>query len=141
MNRVLKTAILTTAAVGMTLAALPAANARDWHHRGGGWHHSYHSHGSGDAVAAGVLGLAAGAIIGGALTSRPDYYEPDYVVRRPYPGPARRYYPVGRVAYEGAVEPWTPEWYSYCSDRYRTFNARSGTFTGYDGQQHFCAAN
>ena len=33
------------------------------------------------------------------------------------------------------------EWYDYCSDRYRSFNARTGTFTGNDGEQHFCVAN
>ncbi|TIO82382.1 MAG: BA14K family protein, partial [Mesorhizobium sp.] len=25
--------------------------------------------------------------------------------------------------------------------RYRTFNSRTGTFTGNDGEQHFCVAN
>ncbi|RVC21767.1 BA14K family protein, partial [Mesorhizobium sp. M7A.F.Ca.AU.002.02.1.1] len=26
-------------------------------------------------------------------------------------------------------------------DRYRSFNSRTGTFTGNDGEQHFCTAN
>ena len=61
MNRIFKTAILSAAVAATTLATLPAANAGDWRH------HRHHHHGNGDAVAAGVLGLAAGALIGGAL--------------------------------------------------------------------------
>jgi hypothetical protein len=143
MNRIFKTVILSTAVAAMTLTALPAANARDWRR------HHHHS-GNGDAIAAGVLGLATGAIIAGALSNpRPAYADDGYIyddgyydqpryVRRV---PVRTYRP--RVAYsEGyALEPWTREWFRYCSDRYRSFNARSGTFTGYDGQQHFCSAN
>ena len=56
--------------------------------------------------------------------------------------PVRRYYAEPRVVYaDRYAEPWTRDWYEYCSDRYRTFNARSGTFTGNDGEQHFCTAN
>jgi hypothetical protein len=147
MNRVLKTTVMAVALGATTLATLPAANASDWRWR---HHHSRH-HGShhGDAVVAGIAGLAAGALIGSAL-SRPapyyepgyyDYDEPRYTVRRRVvvrPAPVRDY---GRVSYAGALEPWTRDWYEYCSDRYRSFNARTGTFTGYDGQQHFCVAN
>ncbi len=43
--------------------------------------------------------------------------------------------------YAGGLEPWSPEWYDYCSDRYRSFSPRSGTFVGYDGREHFCTAN
>src|SRR5881628_2572489 len=47
-----------------------------------------------------------------------------------------------RVVYaDRYAEPWTRDWYEYCSDRYRTFNSRTGTFTGNDGEQHFCVAN
>ncbi|MGE0211094.1 MAG: BA14K family protein [Parvibaculaceae bacterium] len=35
-------------------------------------------------------------------------------------------------------EPWTAAWYSYCADRYRSFNARTGTFTSYTGEAVFC---
>ena len=142
MNRIFKTAVLSAAVAGTMLAALPAANADDWgHHR---------RHHNGDAIAAGVLGLAAGALIGGALANdQPPryadryyddgYYERDVVVR---PAPVRRYYAEPRVVYnEGYAQPWTRDWYDYCSDRYRTFNARTGTFTGNDGEQHFCTAN
>jgi hypothetical protein len=48
------------AMIGTVLLASPAS-ARSWHHRGGGF-------------AAGVAGFAAGALIGGALASRPYGY-------------------------------------------------------------------
>ncbi|WP_027058549.1 BA14K family protein [Mesorhizobium loti] len=141
MNRIFKTAVLSAAVAGTMLAALPAANADDWgHHR---------RHHNGDAIAAGVLGLAAGALIGGALANDqpPPYadryyndgYDRDVVVR---PAPVRRYYAEPQVVYaDRYAEPWTRDWYNYCSDRYRTFNSRTGTFTGNDGEQHFCTAN
>lgn len=142
MNRIFKTAVLSAAVAGTMLAALPAANADDWgHHR---------RHHNGDAIAAGVLGLAAGALIGGALANDqppPDanrYYDDGYYDRdvRVRPAPIRRYYAEPRVVYNDSyAEPWTRGWYEYCSDRYRTFNARTGTFTGNDGEQHFCTAN
>ena len=124
------------------MATLPA-QAGDWR-----WRH--HHHGGGDAVAAGIVGLAAGALIGGALASQPppprdyyydDYGEPAYVVRRRpvlRPAPVRNY-PI--VTYRGGIEPWTRSWYEYCSDRYRSFDARTGTFTGYHGEQQICDSN
>lgn len=132
MNRFLKIATILAGVGAIGLTALPAANAGDWrrHHR--------HD----DALAAGIVGLATGALIGGVLASQPppppyydgpDYYEPGYVVR-PAPVRVRRYY-------AGGLEPWTRDWYNYCSSRYRSFDARSGTFVGYDGQEHFCVAN
>ena len=141
MNRIFKTAVLSAAVAATMLVALPAANADDWgHHR---------RHHNGDAIAAGVLGLAAGALIGGALANDqpPPYadryyddgYDSDVVVR---PAPVRRYYAEPQVVYaDRYAEPWTRGWYEYCSDRYRSFNSRTGTFTGNDGEQHFCSAN
>lgn len=133
MNRILKAAILSVAVTATTLSMLPAANAGDWRWRG---HHRHND----DALAAGIVGLAAGALIGGALAAQPRYYEPEptYVIREPRPTPQRRYY---RSDYGGTYEPWSPEWYQYCSDRYRSFNPRTGTFVGYDGLRHFCQAN
>jgi len=137
MNRIFKTAILSAAIAATTLATLPAANADEWRH------HRRHHHG--DALAAGVLGLAAGALIVGALNNpQPSYYDPGYDDYDGYarPAPVRRYYAQPKVVYaDRYAEPWTRAWYEYCSDRYRTFNARSGTFTGNDGEQHFCTAN
>ncbi len=135
MNRFFKAFVLSTAVIATMATALPAAEARDWRR------HHYHSRSNGDAVAAGVIGLAAGALIGGALASQPRYYEPEptYIIREPRPAPVRRYY--RDDYYRASYEPWSPEWYRYCSDRYRSFDARSGTFMGYDGLRHFCQAN
>jgi len=147
MNRIFKTAVLSAAMAATMLVALPAANADEWRH--------HRHHGNGDAVAAGVLGLAAGALIGGALANDrppPDanryyddgYYNDGYYDRdvRVRPAPVRRYYVEPRVVYaDRYAEPWTRDWYEYCSDRYRSFNSRTGTFTGNDGEQHFCTAN
>ncbi len=143
MNRVLKVAVMAAALGATTLATLPAANAGDWR-----WRHHHHHGSHGDAaVVAGIAGLAAGALLGSALSQPPppepyyEYDEPRYVVRRHVVvgrAPVREY---GRVAYGGSIEPWTRDWYEYCSDRYRSFNARTGTFMGYDGERHFCVAN
>ncbi|WP_095201867.1 BA14K family protein [Mesorhizobium carmichaelinearum] len=147
MNRIFKTAVLSATVAATMLVALPAANADEWRH--------HRHHGNGDAIAAGVLGLAAGALIGGALANDrppPDanryyddgYYNDGYYDRdvRIRPAPVRRYYAEPRVVYaDRYAEPWTRDWYEYCSDRYRTFNSRTGTFTGNDGEQHFCTAN
>lgn len=130
MNRFLKAAILSVAVAATTLAALPAANAGDryWRHRDRHHHHSD----SGDLAAAGILGLAAGALVVGLAS------QPEPVYRRP----VRVYRDTAYVdGYAGGLEPWSPEWYDYCSDRYRSFNPRSGTFVGYDGAEHFCVAN
>jgi BA14K-like protein len=133
MNRFLKIAVLSAAVAATTLTAIPAANAGDrWRHR---------HHGGGDAVAAGVIGLAAGALIGSAL-SQPSYREPIYYDDYYEPRPVRRYY-VQR-SYEEPVyarrslEPWSREWYRYCQNRYRSFDPGTGTFMGYDGREHFC---
>ena len=74
----------------------------------------------GEYAAAGVIGLAAGALIGSAIASQPRnviiYERPVY----------------------GGLAPWTPEWYRYCSARYRSFNPNTGYFVGYDRRHHFC---
>ena len=143
MNRLLKTTILSAAVAATALAPL-SANAGERWHRYNGRHHG--SHQSDDLLAAGIIGLAVGALAV-AATTQPAYgsgYNDRYVYDRPYP--ARRYYPAAQepdVVYldeVGAMEPWTREWYDYCSDRYATFNPRTGTFNGYDGLRHFCVA-
>ncbi|EXL04390.1 BA14K family protein [Aquamicrobium defluvii] len=141
MDRFFKASVLSAAVAATMLSALPAAEARDWRRHGyhGQNYHHHHKRSNGDAVAAGVIGLAAGALLGSALASQPRYYEPEptYVIREPRP--ARTYYRDNY--YRATYEPWSPEWYRYCSDRYRSFDARTGTFLGYDGQRHFCQAN
>ncbi|MDX3926833.1 MAG: BA14K family protein [Shinella sp.] len=131
MNRFIKTIVLTAAVAATTLSTVGVAEARDryWHrHHGNDW-------------ALGAAGLAAGVIVGSAIAnSGPRYYRPE--PRPVYVEPD--YYPVRRVYRERVVvdsyEPWSAGWYEYCSDRYRSFNPRTGTFVGYDGLEHFCEA-
>ncbi|MBK3745528.1 BA14K family protein [Paraburkholderia aspalathi] len=151
MNRLMKAAILATASIAAVAAPITAASADSWRHRGGwegrsDWGRS-RRHDRNDAVAAGVIGLAAGALIGGALAQprQPEYYAP-----APYSAPPRviyeqapAYYPVApaRASYRGGAEPWSRAWYDYCSQQYRSFNPQTGTYRGYDGADHFCSAN
>jgi hypothetical protein len=97
-----------------------------------------HHHGGSNAVAAGILGFGAGAILGGAL-SQPRYgYYPGTVYVEPAPvyvEPAPVYV---RPAPVYVYEPWSPAWYDYCEDRYRSFNPSTGYFVGHDGDYHLC---
>lgn len=136
MNRLFKTAVLSLAVAATTLATLPAANAGDRHWR---HYHGRHNSNGADIAAAGILGLAAGALVVGLANQNspaPVYYN-DY--RKPRPRPIREY--PETVYYGGSFEPWSRGWYEYCSDRYRSFDPQSGTFVGYDGREHFCVAN
>ncbi|MEP9389497.1 BA14K family protein [Mesorhizobium sp. KR9-304] len=138
MNRFFRTATLSVAVAATSLATLPAANAgdREWRHHG----RHYHRSGGNDLAVAGILGLAAGALVVG-LASQP---EPVYAnpYRQPRPRPVRDYpETVYLDDYAGGLEPWSAGWYDYCSSRYHSFDPRSGTFVGYDGQEHFCVAN
>ncbi|MGH6735837.1 MAG: BA14K family protein [Methyloceanibacter sp.] len=96
----------------------------NYYNRGYRGHH--HHGGGGNTVAAGLIGFGVGAIVGSALTPREVYVAPP-------PPPA---YPVYNVGY--APEPWSPDWYSYCYSRYRSFNPNTGTFVGFDGIVRFC---
>ncbi len=147
MKRFLKTGILSLAVAATTLGAISTADAG---HR--------HRHKNNDAIAAGVIGLAAGAIVGGLLSeSRRDndrvYIDPPYRPRQPgwsyhYGSSShweyepevtvRPVYQQRPTYYRPAMEPWSREWFRYCSNRYRSFDGRTGTFMGYDGQRHFC---
>lgn len=158
MKNFAKMAILSTASAAMLLAPLVGASAHDFHHdwRGPGywdgpryWDHHSHHRDHGDAVAAGVVGLAAGAILGSALSQPsqpqviyqapppPAYYPPAPAY---YP-PQQPYYPPAPTAYKPVYQPWSPGWRNYCASKYRSFNPRTGTYRGVDGLNHFCNAN
>ncbi len=140
MNKFIKAAVLSVAAAAIVIPTFGTAQAGHRHRN------------NDDAWVAGAVGLAAGALIGSAIASPPPprYYgergyidpEPDYYEPRPVYRPRPVYPPVYRpVAVETyGLEPWTPAWYRYCSQRYRSFNPDSGTFVGYDGRSHFCNA-
>jgi len=83
------------------------------------------ANGRNGAFAAGaVIGLASGAIIASQYQRRHYAPPPAY-----YPAPAPVYY---------RPEPWTPEWYRYCSSKYRSFNPNTGYFVTYSGYRKFC---
>jgi len=132
MGKTSLTAFFAAALVGLTLLTLAApaeaGRGRGYGNHGGHGGHYRHGYrgGGGNAVAAGIIGLGVGAIIGSALTPRTVYVAPP-------PPPRARYAP---AAY--GPQPWSPDWYSYCYSRYRSFNPNSGTFVGYDGYEHFC---
>ena len=147
MNKFTKAAIAALVGVASLVPTFSSAEAGDWRrdHR-----RPIYRHHNNDALAAGILGLAAGAIIVGALSDnspRVIYEEPRrYYRQRPvtvydYPVAPRRVYRDQIISYSGGLEPWSREWFRYCSNRYRSFNAETGTYRGYDGQNHFCAAN
>ena len=77
----------------------------------GGWDNG------GAAAAAGIAGLATGAILGGILS------QPRTVVEEPVYG--------GYPAYGGDAV-------GYCAQRFRSYDPASGTYLGYDGLRHPC---
>lgn len=108
----------------------------------------------GDALAAGAIGLAAGALLGTALAAprqappppppvyrapygRADYGTPSYGIAPPtYEDtvPARRYRPEPRAAryYDGG------DHVDRCYARYRSYDERTDTFLGHDGYRRPC---
>jgi len=104
-----------------TLAAVTPADAQWRGRHGGGWHH--HRGGGWGGGGAVLGGLAAGAILGGAIAaSRPGYYDygPGYYGPAPAYGPP----PGDEVA--------------YCMNRFKSYDPASGTYLGYDGYRHPC---
>ncbi|WP_455476723.1 BA14K family protein [Bartonella sp. B41] len=87
---------------------------------------------TGDTLAAGVLGLAAGAILGNAL-KQPEQPQVVYQIQ-----------PQNQIVYQAqqtpTQQPGTDEWLRYCKKTYRSFNPQTGTFRGHDGLDHFCYA-
>ena len=88
-------------------------------------------------AAGAILGLGAAAIIAGSRRHHYGYgynygYQPYY-----YAPPPVAYYPPA-PSYAYAPAPWSPAWYSYCSQRYRSFDPRSGTFQPYRGPRRLC---
>lgn len=105
--------------------------------------HRQHRYDPGAAVAAGVIGLAAGAIISGALAPQPLYNVPAQPVYRVGPQPVYRVpaRPVHRVSPapgDRLIGRYTATDIAYCTRRYGSFDPASFTFLGYDGRRHYC---
>ncbi|WP_290775480.1 BA14K family protein [Hoeflea sp.] len=97
-------------------------------YRGGKKLRKHRGHDNSDAVMLGIIGLGAAAIIGGAIANNNPgviYHE------RSAPRAVRG---------GGRYEPWSRSWFQYCSNKFRSFNASTGTYRGYDGRDHFCVA-
>jgi hypothetical protein len=97
-----------------------------WYGRGWGW-------------GAPLAGLAAGAIIGGAIAGAPYYYGPGPY----YYGPGPAYYGPGYAPPPGyygppAAAPAAGNAVAYCQQRFKSYDPASGTYLGYDGQRHPC---
>lgn len=100
-----------------------------WHRGGfGGWRGGYGGYGYrrgpgvGAAVGAGLLGFAAGTVIGSAAAS--SAARPVAVYETPAPVVYAR-----PVAVRGSA---------YCAVRYGSYDPASGTYLGYDGFRHPC---
>ncbi|KAA0700459.1 BA14K family protein [Neorhizobium sp. P12A] len=141
MNTLGKSILISAAAAALAVASISPASADDWHH------HGYYNNG----WAVGAAGLATGLIVGSAIASQPRYVEPGYYYGDYPPPPPPYYYRAPRPVYVAPAEayypgpayglrPWSPQWMRYCSDRYQTFDGRTGTYVGYDGARHFCTA-
>jgi hypothetical protein len=91
---------------------------RYWRPADDGWY----VYNDGAWIAAGALGLAAGALLGSTLSQQQ--------------APAT--IQSGAPVTANGIPPWTPAWYQYCSGKYKSFNAQTGLYLGYDGKYHYC---
>lgn len=102
-------------------------NRGNWNHNGnwnGGWRHRPHG---------GFWpGVAAGALVGGAIAGSYAYYGDPYYYNNGYYDDG--YYDDSTVA----VVPGGGDDAAYCAQRYRSYDPASGTYLGYDGQRHPC---
>ncbi|HSP26136.1 MAG TPA: BA14K family protein [Saliniramus sp.] len=92
---------------------------------GDDYYGDYYGYDPGAAVVAGIFGLAAGAIIAGALAP-PVYHAAPYGIA-PH-----------RVAPHRVAPRYATSDIAYCSRKYRSFDPVSFTYLGYDGRRHSC---
>jgi hypothetical protein len=148
MSSLFRKVIIGLMVASTALSAVPASAGERWRDRDHKRPQPVYRDNTGEIIAAGILGVAAGAIIAGiANQPRPVYREPAYRHPQAYPRPSpdRDYFPPAPVRYESdryaSYEPWTREWYRWCANRYRSFDPDYGTYVGYDGVERFCEAN
>jgi BA14K-like protein len=85
-------------------------------------------------------GLAAGAIIGGAIAASRPWYGYDYYDDYAY-SPGYSYYAAPTYSYgPGYTYSYSDRGDddAYCSQRFRSYDPASGTYLGYDGRRHSC---
>ncbi|MEN0087042.1 MAG: BA14K family protein [Pseudomonadota bacterium] len=104
------------------------------------------------AIAAGIIGLAAGAIIANEFgrnnrrnqhvqVTRPPQYEPPIPVRRIDRVPLSQLRAQQtQVTHSTRSNGWigSREWLRHCTAKYRSFNPRTGQFLSYSGQYKLC---
>lgn len=145
MNRFFKSAMMSIAVAATVSAPLADASAGERIRRDRHPVISHHGpNNGGELLAAGILGLAIGAIIVGAANNGQPVVEP-----RPRPHwdafpDAPRHEP--RVisyddGYGYTPEPWSRDWFEACDARYRTFDPRTGTYVAKGGKRRFCTLN
>ncbi len=89
----------------------------------------------GDFGPGAVAGLAAGALIGGALAATSPWYGSGYGGYGYAPGYDYGYAP----GYGNAYAYSSPgDTVAYCESRFRSYNPATGTYLGYDGMRHAC---
>lgn len=93
-------------------------------------------------LGAGMLGLAAGVIVGQAIapSRQIEIREYDNPYRHHHdhwnnyrPAPNYAGYDEGR-----RFQPWTHNWYRWCSNNYANFDPETGTYQDYNGINRFC---
>lgn len=142
MNRLVRSAVLSVAVAATALAPVSDAFAG---HRQRNERHPVIVHqgpNNADLIAAGILGIAIGAIIVGAANGGEPAIEPR---PRPhwdrFPDAPNRAGP-RVITYDGdddwSAEPWSREWFEACDARYNTFDPRTGTYVARGGKRKFC---
>lgn len=95
----------------------------------------------GGEIGAGLAGLAAGAVVGGALASQSygypyqTYGYPDQTYANPDYGYSDSEYD---DVYQAPVVQAGGDATGYCLSRFKSYDPASGTYLGYDGARHPC---
>ena len=138
--------VISFAAAATLVSSMPAAEAFERHGDRRRPHVTRHDDRVGAAIGAGIIGLALGAVIVGAISKGNADPNGGNPYRRPRPSPDRTFFPAAPHGYHAdtrhaaSFEPWSPGWYDYCAARYRSFSAAEGTFPTYGGKTRFCVA-
>lgn len=99
---------------------------------------------NGKWIVAGVIGLAAGAIILNEIQKKKKKRKArsqDRLIGPVVPQPVHAGHDMLYPNTQGGlveIQPWTNAWYRWCAENYRSFNPRTGTYIGRDGYEYFC---
>lgn len=99
----------------------------------------------GDAAATAVIPAQVGIYFGYGRPYYGPYYRPYGPYYRPYgyvppppPPPPVTYYETRPYVVRPAYPPGDPDAIARCASRFRSFNARTGTYITYDGEERLC---